>query len=120
MARDRPSPYGKESRFFTVARGPVPRERWDTRTIRATSVVCERLITNGSGPGAPDLQGWRRRAAPRVLERVNAGEGLSLALREREGVFFHRSAGACPPRSLRTRDNPGLAQTILSLTNLFR
>ena len=33
MARDRPSPYVKGRRFFTVARGPVPRERWIARTI---------------------------------------------------------------------------------------
>ena len=31
MARDRPSPYVKERRFFTVARGPVPRECWIAR-----------------------------------------------------------------------------------------
>ena len=30
---------------------------------------------------------------------MNDGEGQALALRERE-AFFHRSAGACPPRSL--------------------
>ena len=27
MARDRPSPYGEGDCFFTVARGPVPRDR---------------------------------------------------------------------------------------------
>ena len=98
MARDRPSPCGKERRFFTAARVPVPRERWDTRTIRASSVVCDRLITNGSGV-TPDLQGWRRRAAPRVLERVNNGEGQALALREREPFFF--TAARVPvPREL--------------------
>ena len=71
MARDRPSPYGEEKAFFIVARGPVPRERWIARDmardrpspygdrgrrIGPTSVVCDRLITNGSGAGAPDLQ----------------------------------------------------------------
>ena len=34
MARDRPSPYGEGAGvIFTVARGPVPRERWTARTI---------------------------------------------------------------------------------------
>ena len=32
VARDRPSPYG-EVPFFTVARGPVPRDRWSTWTL---------------------------------------------------------------------------------------
>ena len=33
MARDRPSPYARGRRFFTVARGPVPREHWIARTM---------------------------------------------------------------------------------------
>ena len=32
MARDRPSPYD-EGPFFSVARGPVPRERWSAPTM---------------------------------------------------------------------------------------
>ena len=35
---------------------------------------------------------------PRSLECADAGEGLSLALREGKAFFF-RGAGACPPRS---------------------
>ena len=31
MARDRPSPYGEGGAFFSVARGPVPRDRWGVR-----------------------------------------------------------------------------------------
>ena len=56
MARDRPSPYGKRHAFLTVARGPVPRalHRHD---VCFPSVVCDRLITNRSGSGDPDLQG---------------------------------------------------------------
>ena len=35
---------------------------------------------------------------------MNDGEGQALALREGE-AFFHRSAGACPPRSLDDADD---------------
>ena len=50
MARDRPSPYVKGRRFFTVARGP-------SDAIRA----CERV-------------------SPAISPRANAGEGQALAL----------------------------------------
>ena len=46
---------------FTVGRGPVPRHATTARKTgpraKPTSVVCDRLITNGSGSGDPDLQG---------------------------------------------------------------
>ena len=32
-ARDRPAPYGEGMAFFSIARGPVPRERWSARTM---------------------------------------------------------------------------------------
>ena len=41
MARDRPSPYGRGGAFFTVARGPVPRERSMARD-RPSPYVKER------------------------------------------------------------------------------
>ena len=59
MARDRPSPYGEGWRFFIVARGPVPRE-FPRHDVCSPSVVCDRLITNGSGSGDLDLQGLAR------------------------------------------------------------
>ena len=33
MARDRPPPYDEGGRFYTGARGPVPRERWGAQTM---------------------------------------------------------------------------------------
>ena len=50
MARDRPSPYGEGGVFFIVARGPVPALSIVTMCVPA-SVVCARLITNGSRSG---------------------------------------------------------------------
>ena len=44
MARDRPSPYGEGRRFFTVARGPVPRDlstaAENVRSPETTDVCC--------------------------------------------------------------------------------
>ena len=40
-----------------------------------------------------------------VFDRPRHGEGQALALRK-EAAFFHRSAGACPPRALMARDRP--------------
>ena len=99
MARDRPSPYGRERGFpptatktatRTVARGPVPRDH----SIRAKTVRSPR------GPR-------------RFLSRSQHGEGQALALRTGKGFSvicnenrpFHRSAGACPPRSLTQTEN---------------
>ena len=83
---------------ITVARGPVPRERWCARTIRAPSVVCDRLITNGSGAGAPELQRGRG------LVRGTLARDRPSPYGEGGGVFY-RSAGACPPRSLDCASN---------------
>ena len=55
------------------------------------SVVCDRLITNGSGAGAPDLQGLGARAMARDRPSPYG-----------EGGVFSRSAGACPPRSFKS------------------
>ena len=57
-----PKPYDEGDVFFTVARGPVPRDRCMARD----------------------------RPSPYVKRRR----------------FFHRSAGACPPRSLHGEGNP--------------
>ena len=48
-------PEEKEETFFTVARGPVPRDLHRPDVCFPT-VVCDRLITNRSGAGAPALQ----------------------------------------------------------------
>ena len=56
LARDRPSPYD-EGRSFVHCR---------LCSLRApTTVVCDRLITNGSGAGDPDLQRGGALAAKR-------------------------------------------------------
>ena len=60
-----------------VARGPVPRDL-STRTEIARQ--------------------------PTPFPRPRHGEGQALALRYK-GRFFHRSAGACPPRSFDPREN---------------
>ena len=45
MARDRPSPYGETGRFFTVARGPVPRDRFRPR--KAGALGCHTCMRAG-------------------------------------------------------------------------
>ena len=76
-----------ESRPFTVARGPVPRDHSaKPKTVRNPS-------------------------PRRFLLRPLPGEGQALALRYgarfgcNESRRFHRSAGACPPRSFRQTGN---------------
>ena len=61
MARDRPSPYGEGGVFFRSA-GACPPRAPSSRCV-FPSVVCDRLITNGSGSGDPDLQGLARAMA---------------------------------------------------------
>ena len=46
MARDRPSPYGNPGRFFTVARGPVPRDRCMAMGTRSDA----RMAPEGPNP----------------------------------------------------------------------
>ena len=101
-ARDRPSPYGKQRRFFgrivlgplgpkrrffTVARGPVPRDRWRARGMARDRPSPygegQAFFTVARGPVPRDRGTARDRPSP-------YGEGQA---------FFHRSAGACPPRS---------------------
>ncbi len=64
MARDRPSPYGEGWCVYRSAgalgcqtriREGFPRDLIVTMCVSA-SVVCDRLITNRSGSGDPDLQ----------------------------------------------------------------
>ena len=94
----------------------VPVARGSTRKgdFRATSVVCDRLITNGSR-----LLGKHARASGDLdLQR---GGGLGYAKRWRGtgprptmkgGRLHNRSAGACPPRSLDPRENCTPTQAI--------
>ena len=49
MARDRPSPYG-EVPFSTVARGPVPRERWIARAMARETRSHARVACEGPSP----------------------------------------------------------------------
>ena len=79
MARDRPSPYDEtEAASSTVARGPVPRDR----TTRANIVHRPRLFLL-------PIEAWRG-TGPRPTAC---------------GTFFHRRAGACPPRSFDLREH---------------
>ena len=98
MARDRPSPYGERGvflfvnagmHFFIVARGPVPRECWITRTLARDrpspygfkglyfSVGGDRLIATGSPYGLEGLfsRGERGMARDRFLLSLPYGFG---------------------------------------------
>ena len=108
-ARDRPSPYGNGDDFFlTVARGPVPRPtEHSTCSCAATKNVAWNVAR---GPVPRDLSTETRtvrgpRGPERLLSQSMPGEGQALALRWEEGCFRCRSAGACPPRSLRQNAN---------------
>ena len=89
MARDRPSPYGTARRFFSVARGPsdatraseLPRDRPSSRCVFPPSVVCDRLITNGSGAGDPALQGLAHERWRGEPSRMRVWHARALALR---------------------------------------
>ena len=58
-----------------------------------------------SGSPDPDPFGIRRSRTTEVGPMRKHGEGQALALRK-GAAFFHRSAGACPPRSLHGEGNP--------------
>ena len=60
MARDRPSPYGNPGRFFTVARGPVPRDRSMARGTRSDA----RVASEGSRPTVKGEAFFHRSAGP--------------------------------------------------------
>ena len=60
MARDRPPPYG-EGRVFSVARGPVPRERPDRDEIGKV-----RLNRTSLRSGERNLQHVKNRNLPHV------------------------------------------------------
>ena len=90
--------------FFTVARGPVPREYWGTRTmardrpspygegIGPNSVVRERPLPNGSRAGALDLQ--RGCALP---EKRRARACPSPTFRTQQTLHIPNIAGDRPP-----------------------
>ena len=86
MARDRPSPYVKGRRFFTVARGPGPREKTHRNTVARGPVPRERWNTRT----LLSTQAWR-------------GTGPRPTVKGR--LLRNRSAGACPPRSFDLREN---------------
>ena len=82
--------------FFHRSAGPVTGvvHRHD---VYSPSVVCDRLITNGSGSGDPALQGLARerwRGEPARHARVEPCEGPSPTMKG--AAFFHRSAGPVP------------------------
>ena len=66
-----PDPERVKICFFTVARGPVPRDR----PRAPVTVVRERPLPNGSGSGDPELQG------DEGFDSKTHGEGQALALR---------------------------------------
>ena len=82
-------------RFFTVARGPVPRDRCMARD--RPSPYVKGTVFRPRNPPLPDRGGPRmphahpRGFPPRTFGSPQPGEGQALALRGR-GVFF-RSAG---------------------------
>ena len=57
--------------------------------IGPTSVVCARLITNGSGSGEPDLQRGYSLPAKRMAKETCEGPRPTV-----KGTVFYRSAGA--------------------------
>ena len=74
MARDRPSPYGEEAAFFFVARGPVPRDRWNAWILaRDRPSYGEEAAFFFVARGPVPRAGWNARALH--------GEGQALALR---------------------------------------
>ena len=86
MARDRPSPYGEGGRFFTVARGPVPREKTPRNPVARGPVPRDRWIA-------------------RVLRWTQAWRGTGPRPTMKRRLPHNRSAGACPPRSPDLREN---------------
>ena len=68
-----PSGFPPRTSRFTVARGPVPRDR----CLHQSSVGQECLLLTRSGAGAPELQ--------RSTPRSRHGEGQALALRKKNG-----------------------------------
>ena len=94
MARDRPSPYDEGEAFFTVARGPVPRERWSARTMARDRPspygegAAFFTVARGLSPASVGVRGrWRREPA-----RMRVWHARAQALREGE-AFFHSGAG---------------------------
>ena len=78
-----------------VARGPVPRDRWAPfcRSRSSEALACL--------PSDLDPFGIRR-SRTTVFYRVRAWRGTGPRPTGR-GAFFHRSAGACPPRAPSSR-----------------
>ena len=74
MARDRPSPYGEGMAFFTVARGPVPRDRWIARARTMARETRSHARVACEGP-SPTMKGRRfftvTEACHRDVERIN-------------------------------------------------
>ena len=100
-----PRPTMKGRRYFhrsagalgchTRIRAGFPRELHRHDVCFPPSVVCDRLITNGSRSAILTYRAWR----------ANDGEGqVSPPHPTMKGRrYFHRSAGACPPRSPSSR-----------------
>ena len=118
-------PRAFKHRFFFVARGPVPRERWITRAMARDRLppYDERAgfsPTVARGPVPRDCWSARTIRPPSVVRECllpNGSRAGALALQRGGGLVherwrgtgprptvrgdvFHRSAGACPPRAL--------------------
>ena len=81
MARDRPSPYVKKRRFLTVARGPVPRDRGIARDRLGRRDLLVSMQYR------PAIAAWRGKPS-----RMRVWHARALAY-VKERCFFHRSAG---------------------------
>ena len=80
VASEGPRPTVRGVAFFFVARGPVPRDL-HRHDVCFPSVVCDRLITNGSGSGDPDLQCLARERWRGEPSRMRVWHAKALALR---------------------------------------
>ena len=80
MARDRPSPYGEGDCFFTVARGPVPRDlptsAENARRLETPDVCCADRCMARDRPSPYDERGrfgYRSAGALGCHTRIRAG-----------------------------------------------
>ena len=87
LARDRPPPYGKQDVFFTVARGPVPRDpsTYAKTTRRLRHLPPDRCMARDRpspyGEGEAASPTVARGPVPRDPSRARwLGEGQALAL----------------------------------------
>ena len=114
-ARDRPPPYGKRGVFHRSAGACPPRTLSHIENQRQGSVqrsaARDRPAPYGEGAFFFIVA---RGPVPRERSAISKTSGRALCIVTRRGpvpratvkeAFFHRSAGACPPRVLRHIEN---------------